>query len=352
MFPKKERNIVPDGTVAGPDGEDQRDPQRGVGKQRGGINWRKWLNRLMWLVMAVRWISRMLGRNRSRRMILIFALVGSTLLATHSTQGQGAVVILAAGDIASCSSSGDEATAALLDTMDGIVVALGDNSQSNGTEKAYMECYEPTWGRHKGRTRPVPGNHDYQEVAAPQYYFTYFGANAGEPGKGWYSYDAGGWHIIALNSMLPAWKGTEQEQWLINDLAANASPCILAYWHHPVFHSGAGGLTGRMNRPFQLLYEAGASVILSGDAHHYERFAPMSPSKRMEPTRGIRQFVVGTGGASHTRFGAIWKATQARDNDTFGVLKLTLYPGGYDWQFVPVEGKTFTDSGSAACAQK
>jgi acid phosphatase type 7 len=262
------------------------------------------------------------------------------------------VVFVGAGDIASCTSTGDEKTADLIDRIDGLVFALGDVSQSVGTEKAYLDCYEPAWGRFKSRTRPTPGNHDYQQAGNNPFYYDYFGENAGPKNVGWYSFNYGTWHVVVLNSMLPAWKGTDQANWLQADLAANPAACILAYWHHPVFHSGAGGLTGRMNYPFKLLYEAGASLVLSGDAHHYERFAPMNPSKQIEPARGIRQFVVGTGGASHTRFGGQWRATEVRNNDTFGVLKLTLNPGSYDWQFVPIEGGTFTDSGSAACAQK
>jgi hypothetical protein len=281
--------------------------------------------------------------------IIALALVPGTKPAVFA---QGAVVMVGAGDIASCTSSGDEETAKLIDRIDGLVFALGDNSQSNGTEKAYMECYEPSWGRFKSRTRPTPGNHDYQRATDPPFYYTYFGENAGPVGKGYYDFGYGAWHIIVLNSMLPTHAGTEQDQWLRGVLAANTSPCILAYFHHPVFHSGAGGLTSRMSQPFRLLYEAGASIVLSGDAHHYERFAPMNPRRVIEPTRGIRQFVVGTGGASHTQIGAKWRATEVRNNTTFGVLKLTLFPGSYSWEFVPIEGETFTDSGSAPCVTK
>jgi 3',5'-cyclic AMP phosphodiesterase CpdA len=233
----------------------------------------------------------------------------------------------------------------LLDKIDGLVFTLGDNSQDEGTEKQYQECYGPTWGRHKERTRPVPGNHDYGTAqGAP--YFAYFGAFIG---KGYYSYTVGTWHIIAMNSMIPAGAGSEQAQWLQADLAANPAVCTLAYWHHPVFSSGAAGVSARMKYAFKLLYNAGADVILNGDTHHYERFAPMGPSARIEPDRGIRQFVVGTGGASLNPFGPRWPATEVRDNTTWGVLKLTLHSGSYSWDFIPVEGGAFTDSGSAPC---
>lgn len=258
--------------------------------------------------------------------------------------------MIGAGDIASCTSTGDEETAKIINANpNAIVFALGDNSQSNGLEQTYLDCYEPAWGAFKDRTYPTMGNHDLQGAGDQPYYYKYF-PNAGEMNKGFYSYNVGAWHVIVLNSMIPDWGNSEQAQWLISDLAATPAQCILAYWHNPMFHSGAGPITGRMKQSFRALYARGASILMSGDAHHYERFAPMSVDREIEPGRGIRQFIVGTGGASHTRLAAKWKATEARDNTTYGVLKLTLRPGSYAWEFIPIEGKTFTDSGEAPCS--
>jgi hypothetical protein len=278
-------------------------------------------------------------------LLLLMTIVLSPLT---PAQAQGAV-LLAVSDFGSCSATSDDAVGEALAGMDGLIALVGDISQSNGTEKAYLECVDPIIKNFKDRIRPTPGNHDYQQVSGVPFYFEYFGPNAGEPGKGWYSYNFGAWHIIVLNSMMPDWNG-EQLQFLKADLAASAgAPCTLAYWHHPIFSSGAGGLTSRMRTAFKLMYAAGVDVILSGDAHHYERFAPMDPQRRIQPQRGVRQFIVGTGGASHTRLGAKWRATEARDNQTFGILRLTLNPGSYSWEFVPVTGGDFTDSGSAPC---
>lgn len=266
-----------------------------------------------------------------------------------AVQAQGDVVLLAVGDIASCTSTSDEKVAALMAQNEGLIALTGDNIQSDGQESSYMECFDPAWAPLKDRLRPTPGNHDYLKGGTPAFYYTYFAPYTGEVGKGWYSYNYGAWHVIVMNSMEPDWAGTEQNAWLKADLAANPAKCTLAYWHNPIFHSGAGPITRRMRTSFQLLYEAGAEFILSGDAHHYERFKPMSLNTHIEPDRGIRQFIVGTGGASHTRLGAIWKGTEVRDNTSFGILKLVLSPDSYAWQFIPIDADGFTDSGSTAC---
>jgi hypothetical protein len=283
-----------------------------------------------------------------QRLLRLFVVVCASLIVQLPALAQGDPVVVGAGDIGGCTTQSAEATAKLLDKIGGLVFTLGDDSQDEGTEKQYQECYGPTWGRHKGRTRPVPGNHDY-ETAQGAPYFAYFGEAAGQAGKGYYSYDVGAWHIIAMNSMIPAGSGSAQAQWLQADLAANQAVCTLAYWHHPVFSSGAAGVSARMKYAFKLLYEAGADVILNGDAHQYERFAPMGPGARIEPDRGIRQFEVGTGGAALTPFGPRWPATEVRNNTTWGVLMLTLHADSYSWNFIPVEGGKFTDSGSAPC---
>ncbi len=262
-------------------------------------------------------------------------------------------VLVGAGDIASCSSRGDEATAALLDAIPGTVYTLGDNVYDSGSTSEFTTCYHPTWGRHKVRTRPAAGNHDYGTVGAAGYY-GYFGAAAGDPGRGYYSYDLGAWHVVVLNSNCAAvggcGPGSPQERWLRADLAAHPSPCILAYWHHPRWSSGTThGSSTSMASLWDLLYDHGADVVLAGHEHHYERFAPMDKAGARDDAPGIRSFLVGTGGRSHYGFGASLPTSEARNSDTYGLLKLTLMPDGYEWQFVPEAGKTYTDSGSAPC---
>jgi hypothetical protein len=271
-----------------------------------------------------------------------------------TTAAQGDPVLIGAGDIASCSSSGDEATADLLDGLSGTVFTLGDNAYESATAAEYANCYDPSWGRHKARTMPTVGNHEYNLSAGASGYFGYFGAAAGDPDKGYYSYDRGQWHIISLNSMCENAGGCESTSpmvtWLKADLAANPKVCTLAYFHHPLFNSGAEhGNDPKMRPSWDALYAAGAEVVLSGHEHTYERFAPQTPGGAADPAQGIREFVVGTGGASHYPFGTIQPNSQVRNSDTYGVLKLILHPGSYEWQFVPEAGKTFTDSGSDQC---
>ncbi|MBL8959724.1 MAG: Ig-like domain-containing protein, partial [Gemmatimonadetes bacterium] len=260
--------------------------------------------------------------------------------------------LLAAGDIAVCGSSGDEATATLLDAEAGTVLALGDLAYPNGTTADFTNCYDTSWGRHKARTLPVPGNHEYGTANASPY-FTYFGATAGNPGKGYYSYDLGAWHVVALNSnciMVSCAIGSAQEVWLKADLAATTKPCILAYWHHARWSSDAShGNNTKVQPLVRALFNAGADVLLSAHAHLYERFGLQDPSNNASPV-GIRQFVVGTGGRTPLySWGAIKPNSQVRNNTTLGVLKLTLGATSYSWSFLPVAGSTFTDSGTQAC---
>jgi acid phosphatase type 7 len=206
-------------------------------------------------------------------------------------------VVLGAGDIADCASSGDEATAKLLDDISGTVYTTGDNAYESGTTTEFSECYDPTWGRHKARTRPSVGNHEY-ETADAQGYFDYFGSAAGDPKKGYYSYDLGEWHIVSLNSMCEHVGGCEATspmvRWLEQDLASNPKPCTLAYWHNPLFSSGYHGSDPKMKPSWEALYAADAEVVLNGHDHDYERFAPQSPSGAADSARGLREFVVGT----------------------------------------------------------
>jgi acid phosphatase type 7 len=261
-------------------------------------------------------------------------------------------VIVAAGDIADCLSDGDEATARLVGGIKGTVLTLGDNAYEDGTAQNFEECYEPSWGQFKERTRPIPGNHDYETEGASAY-FHYFGKAAGDPSKGYYSYDLGQWHIVALNSNcedVGCKTSSPQLRWLEADLAKDANTCTLAYFHYPLFSSGKyrPGI-GEVKPLWEALYAADADVVLNGHDHNYQRFAPQDPNGRADPQHGIREFVVGTGGRSHYPILGPIANSEVYNDDTYGVLKLTLRPEGYQWRFIPVEGETFTDSGSARC---
>jgi len=261
----------------------------------------------------------------------------------------------AGSHIASCDDlSGAEATARLIDNIPGTVFAVGDLAYPDGSDEQFAKCYGPTWGRFKERTRPAPGNHEYRQGGASGY-ARYFGAPAGEASRAYYSYDLGAWHIIVLNSECAAVGGCEatspQGQWLHKDLAQHPVNCTLAYFHIPLFSSGAKhGNDAEMKPLWQALYAGGADIVINGHDHDYERFAPQDPEGHLDNTRGIREFVAGTGGKnSHRIFAQPVANSEVRNADTFGVLKLTLHANSYDWEFIPVAGKTFRDSGSGAC---
>jgi hypothetical protein len=294
--------------------------------------------------------SAMLGRLAA---LLALAVMVATLLASEPAKGQavGDPVLVGAGDIASCRSTGDEATAGLLAGIDGTVATFGDNAYPKGTDADFAECYEPSWGQFKARTLPSPGNH---EAVGSSGYFDYFGAAAGEPGKGYYSYDLGSWHVISLNSNCSSVvggcdPGSPQEQWLKADLASHSNACTLAYWHHPRFSSGIHGDQSFVAPFWDDLYQAGAEVVLNGHEHLYERFAPLNPSGQTDPAQGILQLIVGTGGAEFTGFDTIKPTSEVRIAGTNGVLKMSLHPDGYDWQFVTAPDGTEADSGSGQC---
>ena len=283
-------------------------------------------------------------------------VVGRPALSGHSGEHSAAAetaVLVGAGDIADCRDlAGAEATAKLLEQTPGTVMAVGDLAYPDGTKENFA-CYDKTWGRVKSRTRPAPGNHEFHSAGAA-YYFDYFGASAGDPKLGYYSYELGTWHIIVLNSECEAVggcnAGSSQEKWLRADLAAHPAACMLAYFHKPLFSSGgAHGDDPEIKPMWQALYDANADVVVSGHDHDYERFAPQTPDAAADAKRGIREFVVGTGGKNHRPFGAPHANSEVRDATAFGILKLTLRAGAYDWQFIPEPGKTFTDSGSGTC---
>ena len=279
------------------------------------------------------------------------------------TEAPTPVVLVGAGDIAVCDTPGAEITARLIEQMPGAAVfTAGDNTNELVTDPAPLKpCFDQTWGRFKDRIRPAPGNHEYFYEGASDY-FAYFGAAAGEPGQGWYSYDLGGaspndggWHIVVLNSECDqvggCQEGSPQETWLKADLAAHPALCSLAIWHRPRFSSGYHGSSPVTQDLWKDLYAAGAEMVISGHDHDYERFAPMDAEGGLDPAHGIVQFVVGTGGVPGP--GAI-RPTLADNSQVvitgvYGVLKLSLRPGGYDWTFVAEQGKTESDSGRGEC---
>lgn len=271
--------------------------------------------------------------------LLILMLIGGEAIQVHA-QTTDTVVVVGAGDISSCSQNNDTKTANLLANIPGTVVALGDNVYENGTLTEYNNCYGPTWGLYKSRTKPVPGNHEYQTSGAAGYY-NYFGVSK------YYAYNLGAWRIYALNSEIDVSSTSTQVAWLKNDLAANPKNCVLAYWHRPRW-SSTGSIASKMQTIWAVLADAKAEVVLSGHAHNYERFAQMNRNG-ITINPGLRQFVVGTGGNGHSGFGSILSSSRARNASTYGVLKLTLKPAGYDWKFVPIAGQTYTDSGSTSC---
>ena len=276
----------------------------------------------------------------------------STEASATPTSAPTPAVLIAAGDISACGNDGDEATALLVEARDGTVAVLGDSVYDRGTPVEFAECYEPTWGRFKDRTRPAPGNHEYLTPGAAGY-FDYFGASAGEPGLGYYSYELGAWHVVVINSQ--CWEvggcgaGDAQALWLEADLRDHPAACTLAYWHVPRFSSGLRGSSTLVQAYWNLLHEAGAEIVLTGHDHSYERFAPQDAQGNPDPERGLRQFSAGTGGASHYGFPLGLPNSEVRDSTTFGVLVLTLYQDRYEWEFVPVAGKTFVDRGSGDC---
>ncbi|MGH2979569.1 MAG: metallophosphoesterase family protein [Solirubrobacterales bacterium] len=241
------------------------------------------------------------------------------------------------------------------------VLPLGDIQYECGGSSAFTRSYDPSWGRVKAITRPAPGNHEYRTSTGSgcdtsgnaRGYFGYFGAAAGDPAKGYYSYDVGAWHLVALNSncsVVSCGSSSAQVKWLRQDLAAHPARCTLGYWHHPRFTSGTNSPGSSSVTPlYQALYDQGADVVLVGHDHHYERFAPQEPNGSRNPARGIRQFLVGTGGRGFHPLNTPRPNSEVRNNSTFGVLRLTLRATSYDWQFVPEAGKSFRDSGSQAC---
>jgi 3',5'-cyclic AMP phosphodiesterase CpdA len=292
-----------------------------------------------------------------------FALAPALLLAAACAPAQAdgesaAVTVYAAGDIARCphpdtrfSGAADTAAivaAGLARDPQALVLTLGDHTYPYGRAPEFRDCYGPTWGRFRDRTWPTPGNHEYASAGAGPY-VDYFGARAAH---GRYSFELPGWHIVSLNSELDAAAHAEQLAWLRDDLERHPARCTLAYWHLPLYSSGGHGSIPKMRDAWELLYRAGAEIVLAGHDHDYERFAPQDADGGLDAARGIRGFVVGTGGAFATPF--LWPVanSEARDANHFGVLRLRLLEGAYEWEFMPageLEPGARPDHGRGQC---
>jgi hypothetical protein len=300
-----------------------------------------------------------LARRLPAAVLFSASLCGAAHAASPNPSADG-VTVYAVGDIARCAypdpkysaAAGTAATVAagLAADPNAVVLTLGDNTYPVGAMKEFTNCYEPTWGRFKDRTWPSPGNHEYYTRGALPY-FQYFGARAG---RGYYSVEIGSWHVISLDSNLAPGPQAAQIDWLRKDLASHPARCTLAFWHHPLYSSGGHGDVPQMHAAWELLYRAGAELVLSGHDHDYERFAPQDADGHLDRAHGIRQFVVGTGGAFPTPFLLTQPHSEVRDASRTGVLRLRLRDGGYDWEFIESSRVTTlgvppTDHGSEVC---
>lgn len=292
------------------------------------------------------------------------AAVGAALLLAAGCGGSGSAptasttppptvqttaVLVGAGDVADCANDAGrhaEDTAKLLDKIDGTVFVAGDLAYPDGSAAQFAACYDPRWGRHKRRSRPAPGNHEYESPGAAPY-FNYFGDLAGPFGDGFYSFTLGAWHVISMNSNVPATPGSPQYAWLGADLNTNRTRCTAVYWHHPTFTSGPSG-GGVMVDVWRLLGQFGVDIVINGHDHFYERFVQQDADGRRDTTAGIREFVVGSGGAPLYPFVTLRPNSEVRVA-TYGVLKLTLRPEDYDWSFIEAGTEAVLDAGTALC---
>ncbi len=288
-----------------------------------------------WLVPVVLWVSACVKAPGS------------------SAAARPGVVIIAAGDVSAPELTGQVLTAALVESQHPeAVLVLGDAQYGEGTPEQFAQAYAPTWGRFKDLTRPVPGNHEYKSGAVG--YFGYFGARAGEPGKGYYSFDLGAWHLVALNTSdgcrtVRCDADSEQLAWLEADLASTVKKCVLAYWHHPRFSSGRHGSFAGAAPLWKVLTRHHVELALNGHEHLYERLGPVDESGALADG-GLVQLTIGTGGIGFTEFGATpVAASLVRQNDTLGVMRLKLGDDGWEADFLGVPGSTFTDHASGAC---
>jgi len=298
-------------------------------------------------------------RPRTRIACLVIAALALPALTPVSVSAEsGDPVLMAAGDIA-CSPSkaafkgGDgtatkcrqKYTAGLLSGADW-VLPLGDEQYEDGDLADFNASYDLSWGAYKANSRPVPGNHEYQTPGGAGYY-SYFGSAAGDPNLGYYAWDVGTWHLLALNSNVSMAKGSDQYKWVESELASHSNACVAAYWHEPRFRSAKKNVA-KFQPVWDLLYQYGAEFVLNGHAHNYERFAPLTPAGTIDRVRGVREFIAGTGGDSHSDLTTGDSRVEAAQKTTYGVLKLTLHASSYDWEFLPETG-TWTDSGTSSC---
>lgn len=305
-----------------------------------------------------------LRRRRRAALALLAAALACRCSSPTRPTGSGPQIFVGAGDIANHDilAEGAEATARLIESIPGplTVFTAGDNAYPGGSKADFLNNYDPTWGRLRNITFPTPGNHDYDDrTNSPvPYYYDYFGARAGIRGLGYYGFTLGNWKILSLNSEVDVSAGSAQVNWLRDQLASGASPrsspqpsprCTLAIWHKPLFSSGGHGNNGRLMRDvWKVLYDAGADVVVTGHDHLYERFRPQDADGQLDVERGMAEFIVGTGGGERNFFTTLQPNSDARLDNVYGVLKLTLYDGGYAWEFLPTTGGSF-DMGSGAC---
>lgn len=297
---------------------------------------------------------------------LILVLVTLGWAAGTSASAAAGTVVVAAGDIA-CDAGfdwdrmlggcqGAQTAALVAGIRPQAVLLLGDEQYPDATSAEFARGFDRTWGRFKAISYPAPGNHEYEHDRAAGGYFSYFGKRAGPAREGWYSFDLGGWHLIALNGNCAlaggCGHGSPQERWLRADLRAHAAACTLAYWHQPRFSSGGHHSDAAYEPLWEALYAARADLVLNGHDHDYERFAPQRPDGRADPARGIVEFVAGTGGKSHNVLMRRVPNSAVRNQTAFGVLELTLARAGYAWRFLAVPAGRVLDAGSAACHRK
>lgn len=257
--------------------------------------------------------------------------------------------LVGAGDIADCGSDGAARTAAMLDSIRGTIFIAGDVAYvSKENPHPFVTCFDPAWGRHRARIRPSVGNHEYS-AEGPAAYFDYFGAQAGPRPGGYYSYDLGTWHVIALNTNIAADAGSPQHAWLRSDLDAHLGRCTIAYMHHPRFSSGSHAERDKLIPLWRTFERYGVSVVIAGHDHVYERFAPLDTNGVADSVNGVRQFVVGTGGAHRSHIDSVMAGSEVHSTDTFGLIRFSLLKDRYRWDFLPVKKHGFTDAGEAAC---
>jgi hypothetical protein len=312
------------------------------------------------LFLPPRQISgRMMAACRARKIAapLLLTVASALMMSSIGLRGGGqsaadsGVTFVGAGDIANCKNLAPaRATARLLDRIDGTIFTLGDHAYPHGDAQEFRDCYGPTWGRHKARTRPTIGNHD-TITSHGRPYFDYFQDDAGPERRGYYSFELGAWHIVSLNSGTSMKPESPQLKWLREDLAIHTTECSLAYWHVPRFSSGPDHDQSESDL-WRVLYEAGVDVVLNGHEHAYERFAPQDDQGRPDPARGIREFIVGTGGGEPAKLNQAAPNSEIRSDHLLGVLKLTLGAHDYAWEFVSVAGQPFADTGSARCSPR